>query len=100
MIIVNQDNTEIMNFDNIMNINICGDDEDGYSISAGFIVGRDDNYRELGIYHTEKRAKEVLKEIYISYANWQMVNIPKVEIHEEISANRMFGTICYRMPEK
>lgn len=99
MIIVNQDNTEIMNFDNIMNINICGDDEDEYSISAGFI-GRDDTYRELGIYHTEKRAKEVLKEIYISYANWQMINIPKAEIHEEISTNRMFGTICYRMPEK
>lgn len=71
-----------------------------YSISAGFIVGRDDNYRELGIYHTEKRAKEVLKEIYISYANWQMINIPKVEIHEEISTNRIFGTICYRMPER
>lgn len=100
MIIINQDNTEIINFDNIMNINICGDDEDGYSISAGFIVGRDDNYRELGTYRTEKRAEEVLKEIYISYANWQMINIPQVKIYQKISANELYSTICYRMPKK
>ena len=52
MIIVSQDKKEIVNFDNIMNINFCGCKEDGYSISAGFIVGRDDNYRELGFYKT------------------------------------------------
>lgn len=63
MIIVNQEETEIVNFENIMNIEITDCDEDGYGIFAGFIVGRDDNYRELGYYKTEERAKAVLKEI-------------------------------------
>ena len=86
MIIVIQDKTEIVNFDNIMNINICGCKEDGYSISAGFIVGRDDNYRELGLYETEERAKEVLQELKGCYLSEAMVECN--------------GYICYEMPEK
>lgn len=67
MIIVNQDETEFVNFENIMCINITDCQEDGYLISAGFIVGRDDNYRELGYYRTEKRAKEILEGIIRAY---------------------------------
>lgn len=63
MIIVSQDKTEIINFDNVININITDCERDGYLISAGFVVGRDDNYRDLGYYQTEERAKEVLQEI-------------------------------------
>lgn len=101
MLIINQGNTEIMNFDNIMNISVCGNDEDGYSISAlGFIIGQDDNYKELGVYRTEKRAKEVLEAIYVSYANWKMINIPKANICQVISENELFGIICFKMPEK
>lgn len=63
MIIVNQNKNEFVNFDNIMNVCVTDCDEDGFGIFAGFIVGRDDNYRGLGYYKTEERAKEVLKEI-------------------------------------
>lgn len=63
MIIVNQNESEFVNFDNIMCVNVTNCEEDGWLISAGFIVGRDDNYRDLGYYKTEKRAKEVLQEI-------------------------------------
>lgn len=63
MIIESQDKTEIINFDNVININITDCEEDGYLISAGFVVGRDDNYRDLGYYKTEERAKKVLQEI-------------------------------------
>ena len=63
MIIVNQNEDEFVNFENIMCVNITDCQEDGYLISAGFIVGRDDNYRELGYYKTEARAKEILIEI-------------------------------------
>lgn len=48
MIIVSQEKDEILNFNNIMNIQVTNCEEDGYLISAGFIVGRDDNYRDLG----------------------------------------------------
>ncbi len=63
MIIVSQNKTEIINFDNVMNIEMTDCEEDGYLIAAGFIVGRDDNYRELGYYKTKERAREILIEI-------------------------------------
>lgn len=63
MVILSQDKKEIVNFDNIMNIETTDCDEDGYGIFAGFIVGRDDNYRILGYYKTEERAKEILQDI-------------------------------------
>ena len=63
MIIVNQNKDEFVNFENIMCVNITDCQDDGFLISAGFIIGRDDNYRELGYYKTEERAKEVLKAI-------------------------------------
>lgn len=74
MIIVNQNKNEFVNFDNIMNVCVTDCDEDGFGIFAGFIVGRDDNYRGLGYYKTEERAKEVLKEITKKYENsmWRL----------------------------
>lgn len=63
MIVVSQNKTEFINFDNVMNIEMTDCEEDGYLIAAGFIVGRDDNYRELGYYKTETRAREILIEI-------------------------------------
>lgn len=69
MIIVSQDKDEFVNFDNIMNVCVTDCDEDGFGIFAGFIVGRDDNYRGLGYYKTEERAKEVLREIK---GNWEI----------------------------
>lgn len=73
MIIVSQDKNEIMNFDNVMNIEITNCDEDGFGIFAGFIVGRDDNYRLLGYYKTEKRAKEVLQQIIFKYQEYVQI---------------------------
>ena len=69
MIIVNQNEDEFVNFDNIMCVNVTNCEEDGWLISAGFIVGRDDNYRELGYYKTEERAKEILLQI----VKWQNI---------------------------
>ena len=74
MIIINQDKNELVNFDNIMCINITNCEEDGYLISAGFVVGRDDNYRDLGYYNTEERAKEVLAEIVQKYSSYLQLN--------------------------
>ena len=70
MIIVNQNKDEFLNFDNIMDVNISDCQEEGYLISAGFIVGRDDNYRELGYYATKERANEILKEIRTAHSNF------------------------------
>lgn len=90
MIIISQEKDEILNFNNIMNIQVTNCEEDGYLISAGFIVGRDDNYRDLDYYKTEERAKEVLQEIVENYRK----NI----IHGSSSC---FGStkVVYEMPE-
>lgn len=67
MIIVTQDATEIINFDNTLNISLYPkyddlDNEVGYEIFAG-MKAPDDNYRSLGTYKSEERAKEVLQGI-------------------------------------
>lgn len=68
MIIVSQNKDEIVNFDNIINIMVTDCDGD-FVISAIALVGVDDVYRELGYYATERRAKEILKEITQKYTH-------------------------------
>lgn len=70
MIIISQDKKELINFDNVINITITDCEEEGFLISAGFIVGRDDNYRDLGYYKTQDRAMEVLQGIRFKYAEY------------------------------
>ena len=61
MIIVSQDKTKIVNFDNLTQIYITQDEEK----TATFIRYEtvDSLYDDLGEYKTEERAKEVLQEI-------------------------------------
>ena len=74
MIIETQNKEEIMNFNNIMNIEITDCDEDGFGIFAGVIIGIDDNYKLLGYYKDEKRAKEVLQDIIGFYIRTEVTN--------------------------
>ena len=84
MIIVSQDKTKIVNFDNLIQIYITQDEEE----TANFIryESVDSLYEDLGEYETEERAKEVLQEIiskyktalYNSKTNETVVDIPKV----------------------
>ena len=83
MIIVNQNKDEFVNFDNIMCVNITNCEEDGYLISAGFIVGRDDNYRELGYYATEERAKDVLRDLLKCMNNQKFLMKPKIKTNQK-----------------
>lgn len=96
MIIVNQEKTEIINFNNVMNIEVTNCDEDGFGIFAVVIIGVDDNYRLLGYYKTEERAKEVLQEI------WKFYEIVK---RYECSSNNgiaifLKNIFTYQMPER
>ena len=65
MIIVSQDKTKIVNFDNLTQIYITRDEEE----TATFIRYEtvDSLYDDLGEYKTEERAKEVLQEIIDMY---------------------------------
>lgn len=68
MIIVSQDKTKIVNFDNLIQIYITQDEEE----TANFIryESVDSLYEDLGEYKTEERAKEVLQEIVKKYSSY------------------------------
>ena len=62
MIIVSQDKTEIINFDNILSIKLFHDEEDKDCLYELYccVNAPGDNYILIGTYETEERAKEVL----------------------------------------
>ena len=102
MIIVNQNREAILNFDNIQNIRI---EEYGTHVKGKKIYkiysGNFEGYATLlGTYETKERAKEVLQEITIAYANITMIMIPKIEINKNIPSMEIFKNICYKMPKK
>ena len=65
MIIVSQDKTKIVNFDNLIQIYITQDEEETVNFIRYESV--DSLYEDLGEYKTEERAKEVLQEIVNTY---------------------------------
>lgn len=69
MIIVSQDKTEIVNFENILSIKLYHDEEDPKCLYELYccVNAPGDNYILIGIYKTEERAKEVLQEIIKIY---------------------------------
>lgn len=89
MIIVEQDKTYLINFENTAQISLAvNEKEDAYAIMAQTI---DEEQTVLGVYKTEERAKEVLQEIITRYKNW-----------ENLKAGQPTG-LClpvYEMPEE
>ena len=69
MIIVEQDKTYLVNFDNVEQITLAVDREEK---EYGVIATTTSNEEiVMGIYKTEERAKEVLQEIITRYENWE-----------------------------
>lgn len=96
MIIISQDKKAIHNFDNIISIQV--EESNGkYKIIVYDAIN--DN-TSLGDYKTEKRAKEVLNEISIAYANMEFIKMPKIEIQKEATSIELLRNMCYVMPEK
>lgn len=73
MIIVSQDKTEIINFENLTEIYINrNDEEEYYYLRSESVCGL---YEDLGKYSTEERAKEVLQEIITRHKNWENMKV-------------------------
>ena len=69
MIIVEQDKTYLVNFDNVEQITLAVDrEEKEYAVIATTTSNEE---IVMGIYKTEERAKEVLQEIITRYENWE-----------------------------
>ncbi len=75
MIIVSQDKTEIVNFDNITRIYVHKCPNEISDVRCDTV---NDLVINLGNYDTEERAKEVLQEIIDRCANWENLKIGKL----------------------
>lgn len=77
MIIVSQDKTQILNFNNIQKIKIepNGINEEGKKIYSVFAGNFEGYVAKLGNYDTEERAKEVLQELAQTLCLKSKVNI-------------------------
>lgn len=94
MIIVSQDKKSIYNFDNIKLIDVLENEiyiTDDILSDAGACIGE---------YETEERAKEVLEQITIAYANMEIIKIPCIRIEEMLLAKEIKRNIVFEMPEK
>lgn len=101
MIIINQ-NEEIINFDTIDFLDFEYHENGCCAINANFahcIV-------TLGIYETEERAKEIIKEIkdlyiYITiYNNNEQVTKTRLDIIKAINTQENMQLYCYEMPKE
>ena len=97
MIIVSQDKTKIVNFDNLTQIYITQDEEE----TATFIRYEtvDSLYDDLGEYKTEERAKEVLigiMQAYLDSENYKYVN----QLMTAQELDRLQDGLVYEMPKE
>ena len=99
MIIVSQDKTEIINFNNIVSVWIDSDEEDGFSIEVAADINT-----TLAYYKTEERAKEVLQEIIgriVLTERFAAVCIPERQDEMVISMyDNNKPLFIYEMPEE
>lgn len=95
MIIVSQDKTKIINFDNMTRVYITFDEgDDDVCIRIETV---DSLYEDLGYYKTEGRAKEVLQEIVKTYVLTEQY---KVEDERTRIKLMMEGVLLYEMPKE
>lgn len=90
MLILSQDQSFILNFDNIESIEIGNFEENR---GRGIIYARltSDYFYTIGEYNTIERAKEVLQEIIEAYKENRVVIIDNVKAENKV---------IYKMPEK
>lgn len=89
MIIVNQEKTYLVNFNNVCQVSLAVDEEETEYAIAVQTVDKEEII--MGIYKTEERAKEVLQEIVNAMECW-----------EDFKAGMPHGTpsFKYEMPEE
>jgi len=97
MIIVSQDKTKIVNFDNIAHIFISKDSEKHFLIEYGKMTGTSGL---LGVYSTEERAKEVLQEIMKRYLKIKCFYNSKYEVMQAIEQPKVYEMPVEKVDDK
>ena len=94
MLIVSQDKTKILNFDNIEIIGIGNPLENNDGKFQILVDTTNDNEFTIAEYKTEERAKEVLNEIMENYKNWEYTKMGKLII------GKVVCDAIYKIPEE
>lgn len=101
MVILSQDKTQMINFDNVKNIWMTVMNKSNRDEDAKFYIVADDTL--LGGYGTEERAKEILLEIATHNVTFNLFKCSDAEkqkraLEEFLEKGMMFD--IYEMPEK
>lgn len=101
MIIVSQDETDLINFNNIVRLSVDVNTNGEFLIEAHNFC--DDFETVIGVYGTKERAKEVLQEIRRTYKMSESLKVTKlnlqVEIIKEMEKSRL-DAFVYEMPKE
>lgn len=102
MVIVSQDKTHILNFDNVQNVRIepYGTHIKGKKIYKIFAGNFEGYATELGTYDNEEKAKEILKKIIQTIEDTSIVNLMEnlqISIHDPSFGGSLSS--IYYMPE-
>lgn len=96
MIIVEQNKTYLVNFDNVEHISIAVDEEETEYAIVSVTKSRDEII--LGVYETEERAKKVLQD----FINWVTITKISQNLIKETNTTGFLNEkdLLYQMPEK
>ena len=92
MIIVEQNKTYLVNFDNVEHISIAVDEEETEYAIVSVTKSRDEII--LGVYETEERAKEVLNAIKEKYTEFAKISNASGDVRQVFTMPKV-----YEMPE-
>ena len=97
MIIVSQDKSVIVNFNNVEAIEI-GNAEENYGKGIIFVRLKSDYFYRIGGYKTEERAKEVLQEIIKEYKGTEAFKACANRISDKVGTIAIEEGFAYEMP--
>lgn len=98
MIIVEQEKTYLVNFNNVSQITLAvNEEENEYAVIAQTI---DKEEIVLGVYGTEERVKEVLQEIQDSYSAFKILPFMNLSILNGYEGRDLKNLISYQMPKE
>lgn len=98
MIIVSQDKSEVINFNNVVRLEVSNNTHGQALIEVHNFC--DDFETVIGLYKTEERAKEVLQEIIKLYKATETFKAISNRISDEVGAIAIENGFVYEMPEK
>ena len=98
MIIVNQEKTYLVNFNNVCQVSLAVDEEETEYAIAVQTVDKEEII--MGIYKTEERAKEVLQEIMKKYLEIKCFYNSKYEVMQAIEQPKVFEMPVEKVDDK